>query len=313
MVYNLPIEFLIMKEEKVLTDDEKIQIVFSKICQSDSKTSPDFAKYLALEEKLVELYLNKNFEVQTETIKELFPDDHKEWLELSMIEKLQYKPLDDLRIKLVITETEGPKLVKSLISPFLSSINIPSLQFGWFHSALVLGPWYLEWNDSSLCIPRTCHSKFAVVCLDIGSDIGHGNVDETIKKVSKVICKWNTSKTYNYLNSNCQNFIEDVLSSLNINLTQVFQKDGKINQLLTQIKNKGRGEYQYHISPDIKKPLDITKDVLYFDDHKQLDIFLRKLSKLINKGENFDLRRLKDSPYYEDLMVRNLNDSLFRY
>lgn len=295
-----------MKEEKVLTDEEKIEIVYSKICQSDSKTPPEFAKYLACEEKLQELYLNKNFEVQTDTIKDLFPDDYKEWIELSNVEKQKYKPLEDLRIKLVITETTGPKLVKSLVSPFLCSINIPSLQFGWFHSALVLGPWYLEWNDSSLCIPRTCHSKFAVVCLDLGSDIGHGNVDETISNVSKVICKWNTTKSYNSLSSNCQNFIEDVLACLNINLHQVFQKEGKINQLLQQIKNKGKGDFLYQISPELKKSLEITKDVLYFDDHQHLDLFLQRLSKLINKGETFDLKRMKDSPYYEDLMVGRL-------
>jgi len=66
------------------------------------------------------------------------------------------KTNEKLKIKLVITEisqTKKDKDLRKLLSPFASAFNL-SPQFGMFHSALIVGPWYLEWTNKELCIPK---------------------------------------------------------------------------------------------------------------------------------------------------------------
>ena len=57
-----------------------------------------------------------------------------------------------IRIKLVIAEvatSNTRKNVRKLISPFLSKLDLFP-EFGMFHSALMVGPWLIEWNNSGM-------------------------------------------------------------------------------------------------------------------------------------------------------------------
>jgi hypothetical protein len=52
-----------------------------------------------------------------------------------------------IRIKLVIAEickNNTQKAIRKLLSPILTTFDTQQ-QFGMFHSALIVGPWYLEW------------------------------------------------------------------------------------------------------------------------------------------------------------------------
>jgi hypothetical protein len=56
-----------------------------------------------------------------------------------------------IKIKLVIAEickSDAQKALRKMLSPVLTKIDAQQ-HFGMFHSALVVGPWYLEWNNSS--------------------------------------------------------------------------------------------------------------------------------------------------------------------
>lgn len=54
---------------------------------------------------------------------------------------------DKVSVKLIIAEiakSKKEKTIRKLLSPVMNNLDIgPS--FGWFHSALIIGPWYIEW------------------------------------------------------------------------------------------------------------------------------------------------------------------------
>jgi hypothetical protein len=69
-----------------------------------------------------------------------------------------------------------------LASPFLSSFKVfPDV--GIFHVALLIGPWKIEWNDSSLCIPRKIVSGAAVMSTDIDSIHTIDKLEDVTEKV----------------------------------------------------------------------------------------------------------------------------------
>ena len=63
------------------------------------------------------------------------------------------------RVKLVVTEithTDSHKTLRKILSPIAANIPIvPKSRFGMFHTALIIGPWYLEWNGTLRC--NSCH------------------------------------------------------------------------------------------------------------------------------------------------------------
>jgi hypothetical protein len=58
------------------------------------------------------------------------------------------KAIDKFPVKLVITEimqSEKTKCIRKALSPIASFIPTLSQEYGMFHTALIIGPWYLEW------------------------------------------------------------------------------------------------------------------------------------------------------------------------
>jgi len=95
--------------------------------------------------------------------------------ELKQIEldpEIQMKNLKNkIKIKIIVAEVAKSEVTKSfrkLLSPILSKFDVLP-EFGMFHSALMIGPWLIEWNNSALCIPRKCVSRAALLSADIDS------------------------------------------------------------------------------------------------------------------------------------------------
>jgi len=89
-----------------------------------------------------------------------------------------------VKVKLVIAEickSDTQKAIRKMLSPVLTKLD-QQQQFGMFHSALVVGPWYLEWNNSSLCIPRKCYSSAAMLAADLEFGGIQLDLEEAIKK-----------------------------------------------------------------------------------------------------------------------------------
>jgi hypothetical protein len=93
-----------------------------------------------------------------------------------------------IKAKLVVAEickSSVQKTLRKMLSPVLTKFD-QQQQFGWFHSAFVIGPWYIEWNNSSLCIPRKCYSGAALIAADLqiaGGVKKIGSLSEAVDKV----------------------------------------------------------------------------------------------------------------------------------
>lgn len=117
-------------------------------------------------------------------------DDSDTDFDFGEIEQEQNKPFmkigEKIKVKLIIAEicrTEMKKAFRKFVSPILMDLR-QQQKFGMFHSALVVGPWYLEWNNSSLCIPRKCYSSAAILAADLDKfEKGGFDLQETIDKV----------------------------------------------------------------------------------------------------------------------------------
>jgi len=130
--------------------------------------------------------------------------DEKDDIDLSELKKESGRPEQEIgktvKVKLVIAEickSNTQKAIRKMLSPILTTLDT-NQQFGMFHSALIVGPWYLEWNNSSLCIPRRCYSSAAILAADLEiKGTKKFPINEVIDKLSKIIVDWNVNKVYN--------------------------------------------------------------------------------------------------------------------
>jgi hypothetical protein len=179
------------------------------------------------------------------------------------------------------------KEIRKLISPIITELNMSRM--GMFHTALIIGPWYIEWNDSALCIPRKCTSKSAFLTADIGVMESKETVETIADKLANVIVDWNSRVSYTTIGAgknqgNCQMFVESVLNSIDMK----FNTSGSLGKFLEIIKKKGNTKLVLPLSDEVKKKLEITDDVIEFKTHTDLDQFLKNVLKKDLHFENRD-------------------------
>jgi hypothetical protein len=131
-----------------------------------------------------------------------------------------------LKVKIVITNVEDFGLtMRKIVSPLLNPLNFITSKYGVFHTALIVGPFYLDWNESELIIPKTImKSKRSFMTIDVAEiPIINGDMDEISQKLAEVVHEWNVFHRYALFRSvrkgNCQDFIESVFDKLDIKFT----------------------------------------------------------------------------------------------
>jgi len=185
-----------------------------------------------------------------------------------------------VKIKLIISEVTNSTIRKNfrkLISPILSKLEILP-EFGMFHTAIVVGPWLIEWNNSALCIPRKCVSKAALLTADVDSISTEKKLEEVIDILADCVCNWNTSKQYNdnaknKSEGNCQDFVQDILQHLGIKPD--FQ--GSLGLYLKKMRENGKGEMEFEMQDDFREKFQIHYRVVIFQSHAALDEFVHRL------------------------------------
>jgi len=180
-----------------------------------------------------------------------------------------------VKVKLVVAEickSDAQKALRKMLSPILTKIDHQQ-QFGMFHSALVVGPWYLEWNNSSLCIPRKCYSSAAMLAADLDFGGIEFEINDTIEKVAQVIIDWNTNRTYNQKSANCQQFVDDLCKSLGVPLNF----EGPLGEYLNNLRSKGQCELDFPITNEMRVNLEIKESKKRFNTHQELDDFVKEL------------------------------------
>lgn len=227
-----------------------------------------------------------------------------------MFQKLQSTKTKDLehkkiKVKLVITCTTYSPSLRKLISPLLSPLTFINTSYGMFHTALIIGPFYLDWNSSELCVPkRIMKSTESFLSTDISEiAIENDDIDFVIKKISEVIATWNTTYSYGSAkignSRNCQDFVDDILKSLGINWEP--KKGGAFDKFLTSIKKGNIHSAKFFASDEFEKRFKDNKNIMNkrrweFSTHDELDQFcleLQKSCKNIEKEFNEEWTLLK--------------------
>lgn len=186
-----------------------------------------------------------------------------------------------LTLKFIITEIYTSPLQKGfreVLSPVLSTSNL-SPDFGMFHCALLIGPWYFEWNDSSLCIPRTCSSNHALFVTDVLSVSIKKDLRDVLEVMCSMIVDWNIKREYTVipgklqeLKGNCQEFVDSILTSLDISLN--FEKTC-IGLYLDKMRKEGKGGFLFETKEKEVIELMGGEGKKEFTSHMELDYFLQ--------------------------------------
>lgn len=149
-----------------------------------------------------------------------------------------------LVIRLVIAETffsNSERGFKKVVSSKIEKIPKLEKTIGNFHVALIAGPWFLEWNEIGLCIPKVivapeqllAHEFPIIATLDC-------TLPQLADKVAQIVCHWNlyfkyaetrqqnclnllTTTTF-YLSGNSMDFVEYVCDLLNCPLPSDFEQ-----------------------------------------------------------------------------------------
>jgi hypothetical protein len=194
---------------------------------------------------------------------------------------------DKIRIKLLISETMTTKRQRAfrmLASPLLSSFKVfPEL--GIFHTALIIGPWKIEWNDSGLCIPRKVVSGAAVLTTDIDTICTLDRLEDVTDKLAHVIVKWNTTMKYKegtgdkQTYGNCQDFIDDVMQELGLQRICEVMAQGElpVARFFRRLRETGVCTLEFPMDETFRTQFEIEQECVTFRSHADLDKFVINL------------------------------------
>jgi hypothetical protein len=175
---------------------------------------------------------------------------------------------DTLVIKLIFTTINSD--VQRALTTLALKVSGKLPKFGHIHSALAVGPTIIEWNDSSLCVPRKSASTSAVIAVDIARIEGMDRIDEILFKMAQTITYWNNNKIYGMFEANCQIFVEDLLRSVGI--TPNFT--GSLSNFIENVRKKGKCSPIYYVNEYIASCLGIKPGEKKFKAHEELDLFV---------------------------------------
>ncbi|KAF0980616.1 hypothetical protein FDP41_013099 [Naegleria fowleri] len=197
-----------------------------------------------------------------------------------------------MKVKMVVTEMgdgAAHRFIRRFGSMFKNS-TIQQMEYGMFHTALIIGPWYVEWGDSSIAVVRSKSSSKAVFAVDVTKIVGLENVAKAIDKTASICAHWNAHKTYDNKSCNCQHFATAVLEYLG--LRQEFENNikGPMRVYMDRLKNDGVCDMRYHLEPTIKDVIlnsDCSEELkkfasgksVTFKTHKMLDEFVATIQK----------------------------------
>jgi len=141
----------------------------------------------------------------------------------------EYKSNANIPVKIMIAELlpeSSQRTIRSVISPIVQYMPSVQPKYGIFHTAIVIGPYLLDWTDGCVCVPRVVADNAALLAYDVAV-IKNVPLNDVIDQLCKLISRWNLTYTYCLFRmggkraneGNCQDFIEEVMRTLNISFT----------------------------------------------------------------------------------------------
>jgi len=183
-----------------------------------------------------------------------------------------------------------------MICPVAKKLNLLP-EFGMFHSAIMVGPWLIEWNNSSLCIPRTCISQAALFSCDIDSITSLEGAETQVDKLSEFISHWNANMIYkessigrkNKNEANCQDFVLELMKYLGIEVN--FK--GALGNFLTKLAEKGLCEMTIDFDNSFREVFNVKEASVTFKNHKELDLFVNGLISVFKEKPEENIKKFK--------------------
>jgi hypothetical protein len=269
-----------VEEDHAITVVLKKMNHFKNFDKMTTEQKRERAKNVVIRSALTETYLNLNY-VKTRKVEDDEITDSSSFDEITSAESetisaigrsaFSVTPYSYLKVKLVIVEihhTSAQKTIRRLLSPLIDSFGIS--RYGMFHSALIVGPWYLEWNDSGLVIPRMCYAGAAILAADVDKYFKGPQVDVAVDKIASVISHWNSGRQYSSTGDNCQTFIDELCAVLDIQL----DFKGALGNFIQTLRKTGQCEPTYTCSSNMQKLLGIREPTRKFETHADLDTFV---------------------------------------
>jgi hypothetical protein len=134
----------------------------------------------------------------------------------------------DIPIKLIYGEPTGNKIFQAIASKILRK------EHGALHMAVQVGPLVLHWVNCSLVQISAAKSNKADLALELGSINMENNVlaeNTQIKKLLDKIAEYNLTREYDISACNCQIFVKEILTLLNVNSDAIFSLRGNREEM----------------------------------------------------------------------------------
>eukprot|EP01080_Neovahlkampfia_damariscottae_P005946 gene5946-9775_t len=185
-------------------------------------------------------------------------------------------PPYDYKCKVIFSEINDG--LTDFQKSFVPSFMVP---FGFCHAGLKIGPWYLEWNNSSLVdyTGSVYNLKKSILVIDIPMTKSE---EQMIEDVCNIVTEWNTKKYYDKKTINCQHFtMKLVQDGLGVPFDKIpFSKP--IQNIISNLKNQGNFEVE-----SIFKDHEHLKN---FKSHKDFDFYLLQQQHFSAKTKEEKLR-----------------------
>lgn len=337
-----------LKRKKQATDKvvDKIRTVTAGAKQAEDEEILKFGNLLSDKEKMLETYLNVDYDTtfrfMVETNKSVggmtsaelkaridkFSEESNLFVErrtstLNLKKSKSGTAPFNMNIKLVFSEvslfdrqqTSKRNCTENLLSPVVSQFYLPK-EMEKLRCAVVIGPFYLEWNETSLVVPRKCFLK-AYELVDEGILLGSCDANEALNRICDIICDFNGKRTYEENGCNCVTFLDEVMEKFKdvINYTL----PPCIDQLLRNMRSVGFVNMDVYLTSDNmavfsdffdshtegKSPglvVDMNTMTVNFRNHKTLDQFIYLVREKDPYGYEFrdllPLLRIMDSVFW---------------
>eukprot|EP01080_Neovahlkampfia_damariscottae_P002931 gene2931-4770_t len=307
--FNLPIEEIVNKEEEIkfensdlLAPSPRLEIKAPKTprIEKEQHMSLEQRKKIILKKILKSgINLTEKNKEKAKHLAECVSDSPK-FFESFFATEIEEK--ETWKIKLIISEikhTQIEKNLRTLVSPLLqiSEVTSTHASYGLFHTAILIGPLFLEWSKKSFCVPKKIFSTNALFVLDLGII---ETSEDLFWKISETVVYWNVFKNYNNQENNCFHFIDEIMHS--IGRESKTNSTSKISKYIKKLKLGQTCEMSYIFSDEIKKILESQKNEIVFKSHSELDLVVQTL---IEKIPNFE------KEYKDDFEILKCFDRAF--
>jgi hypothetical protein len=150
-------------------------------------------------------------------------------------------------IRVILTEFTHNSKSYDLETCFHGTIDkIPPFdwdsKFDKLKCGVIVGPWYLEFGNNSLCIPKRMHPLIHQMYREIEPIcVVEDDTKEIRKTIASIVADWNAKSFYRSIEpdtkknqGNCQTFVDELLKKFDCNKFK-----GSLNSIMNEIKDFG--------------------------------------------------------------------------